>query len=142
MKIIANVTLVGRDKDGNKVETPPGVSTDLPDTDAKDLIARGFAVAAGKPSATAPKAPAGKTAAELQAEADAKAAAEAQAEADKPLLEILKGNEDQVTEALADLDLADLRRLAELEAAGKGRKGVSDAIADEIVEAEKAEQGN
>lgn len=136
MKVIAKVTLVGRDKAGKKVETAPGGlhPVDLPEADAQSLIARGFATAAGK--ADAPK-PAGKTAAELQAEAEAAAAAAAQAEADKPLLEILAGNADQVGEALAELELSQLQRLAELEAAGKGRKGVADAIAAEIAEIEK-----
>ena len=63
--------------------------------------------------------------------------AAAPAEADKPLLEILAGNADQVGEALGELELPQLQRLAELEVAGKGRKGVADAIAAEIAEIEK-----
>lgn len=50
-----------------------------------------------------------------------------------PLAELLKGNVASVVAALADLPLADLERLGELERAGQARKGVLSAVAEELL---------
>lgn len=58
-----------------------------------------------------------------------------QAKTDDPLAKRLEGNVEEATADLETLEDADLAKLAELETAGKGRKGVLDAI-----EAEQAKR--
>lgn len=58
MKIIALVTLIGRDKEGNALPNKPGSIVEIDDAEAKDLIARGHAEPVGKPKA-APEGDAG-----------------------------------------------------------------------------------
>ena len=43
MKIIANITLVNRDKEGKAIETPPNKALEVSDEEGEQLIARGFA---------------------------------------------------------------------------------------------------
>lgn len=49
-------------------------------------------------------------------------------EGDAELKDILKGSQGEVEDALEELDLAQLKRLLQLEAEGKARKGVSESI--------------
>ncbi len=48
MKIRTLVTFVHRDKAGKKITSPPDTILDIDDAEAKDLIERGKAKAAGK----------------------------------------------------------------------------------------------
>lgn len=107
MKIIPSVTLVGRGKDGEKVEMPPGVSTDLPEANAQDLIARGFAVADTAPS--------------MPPSVD-------------PVAGLLDGTIPEIAAKLAELSLDELHQLGELEAGGKARKGVLAVIKEAIAD--------
>jgi hypothetical protein len=118
MKVIAIATLVVPGKDGN-VEVPPGASTELPEADARDLIARGFAAAA----------------------AGAKPANPGKPGPSDPLAPILDGTIPEITAKLEALNLDELQRLRALEDGGKTRKGVLAAI-DEAIKALAPEGGD
>lgn len=49
---------------------------------------------------------------------------------DAKLTAILAGTVAEITDALEGLDASELKRIAKLEAKGKGRQGVADAIAE------------
>ena len=72
-----------------------------------------------------------ETVSQRQAAASRTAASEPAEDYDveTPLADILAGNVDEVTAALADLTAEQLKALADLEAKGSNRKGVQNAIA-------------
>ena len=72
-----------------------------------------------------------ETVSQRQAAASRTAASEPAEDDDveTPLADILAGNVDEVTAALADLTAEQLKALADLEAKGGNRKGVQNAIA-------------